>query len=96
MIGRRNFARLAAAGVFGASLAAAAQPAGKVWRIGFLNGGARPPDGAPPVVLRKALQALGYTEGKDIVYEGRWGEVRNERLQGLATDLVAQIGRAHV
>ena len=89
MMDRRNFARLAAAGVFGASLAAAAQPAGKVWRIGFLNGGARPPDGAPPVALRKALQTLGYTEGKDIVYEVRSGEVRNERLQGFATELVA-------
>ena len=86
---RRNFARLAAAGLFGASLAALAQPAGRVWRIGFLNGGTRPPDGAPPVALRKALQALGYTEGKDIAYEGRWAEVRNERLQGLAAELVA-------
>ena len=87
---RRNFARLAAAGLFGASLAALAQPAGRVWRIGFLNGGTRPPDGAPPVALRKALQALGYTEGKDIAYEGRWAEVRNERLQGLAAELVAR------
>lgn len=86
---RRNFARLAAAGLFGSSLAAAAQPAGRVWRIGFLNGGARPSDGAVPVALRNALQALGYAEGKDIVYEGRWAEVRNERLQGLATALVA-------
>ena len=86
---RRIFARLAAAGLFGASLAAAAQPAGRVWRIGYLNGGARPSDGAVPVALRNALQALGYAEGKDIVYEGRWAEVRNERLQGLATALVA-------
>ena len=89
MMDRRNFARLAAAGVFGASLAADGQSAGKVWRVGFLNGGARPPDGTPPVALRNALQAFGYTEGKDIFYESRWGEVRNERLQGLATDLVA-------
>ena len=86
---RRKFARLAAGGLFGLSLTAAAQPTGKVWRIGYLAGGARPSDGAAPAPMRKALQALGYTEGKDIVYEGRWGEARNERLPALAAELVA-------
>ena len=86
---RREFARLAAGGLFGLSLTAAAQPTGKVWRIGYLAGGARPSDGAAPAPMRKALQALGYTEGKDIVYEGRWGEARNERLPALAAELVA-------
>ena len=86
---RRKFARLTAGGLFGLSLAAAAQQTGKVWRIGYLAGGARPSDGAAPAPMRKALQALGYTEGKDIVYEGRWGEARNERLPALAAELVA-------
>ena len=86
---RRNFASLAAAGLLGLSVAAAAQQTGKVWRIGLLAGGARPPDGGVPAPLRKALHALGYAEGKDIVYEGRWGEVRNERLPALAAELVA-------
>ena len=39
--------------------------------------------------MRKALQAQGYVEGKDVSYEGRWGEVRNERLPGLAAELAA-------
>ena len=67
---------------------AGAQQTGKIWRIGFLAGGARPPDGAAPAPLRKALQALGFAEGKDITYEGRWGQARSERLPALAAELV--------
>lgn len=89
MIDRRTFAGLAAAGLFPLSLAAMAQQPSKVWRIGFLAGGARPPDGAAPAPLRKALEALGYAEGRDIVYEARWGEARNERLPALAAELIA-------
>jgi putative ABC transport system substrate-binding protein len=89
MMDRRAFGCLAAASFLGMSRAATAQQTGKAWRIGFLASGARPPDGAAPAALRKALQALGYGEGKDIVYEGRWAEARNERLPALATELVA-------
>ena len=70
------------------SLSAAAQQSSKVWRIGYLAKGPRPPDGTVPAPLRNALQALGYAEGKDIVFEGRWAEVRSERLPGLAAELV--------
>ena len=89
MIDRRSFASLAAGGVLGVWRIASAQQTGKVWRIGFLAGGARPPDGAVPAPLRKALQALGYAEGKDIAYEGRWAEARSERLPAIAAELVA-------
>ena len=68
---------------------ARAQQTGKVSHIGFLAGGARPPDGAAPAPLRKALQALGFAEGKDITYEGRWSQARSERLPALAAELVA-------
>jgi putative ABC transport system substrate-binding protein len=70
------------------ALAAVAQQTGKVWRIGFLAKGPRPPDGTVPAPLRKALQALGYAEGKDIIFEGRWADVRSERLPALAAELV--------
>jgi len=89
MMNRRMFTSLAPVALLGMSRAAWAQQTGKVWRIGYLAGGARPPDGAAPAPLRKALQVLGYTEGKDIVFEGRWGEARNERLPALAAELVA-------
>jgi len=39
--------------------------------------------------LRNQLQALGFEQGKDIVYEGRWAEARNARLPALAAKLLA-------
>ena len=78
----------ALAGAVLAPLSAGAQQAAKVWRIGYLHGGARTPDGAPPAALRQALQALGYVEGKDVTYVGRWAEAKSERLPGLAAELV--------
>jgi putative ABC transport system substrate-binding protein len=89
MIDRRTFATLAAGALLGMTFPALAQQAGKVWRIGFLGKGSRPPDGMVPAPLRKGLQALGHVEGKDIVFEGRWAEVRSERLPALAGELVA-------
>jgi putative tryptophan/tyrosine transport system substrate-binding protein len=86
---RRQVASIAAATLLGWLTQARAQPSGKALRVGFLAGNPRPPDGAIPAPLRNALGALGYTEGKDIAYEGRWGEVRNERLPALAAELVA-------
>ncbi len=89
MTQRRAFTSLATSSLLGLHLGVAAQPVGKLWRLGFLNGGPRPADGAPPAALRTALQALGYVEGKNIAFEGRWGEVRNERLPALAAEVVA-------
>ena len=65
-----------------------AQQQGKVWRIGFLQGGARPPDGLPPAALRQGLAGLGYVEGRNVVYEGRWAEAKFGRLSELAAELV--------
>src|SRR6478736_7482845 len=61
---------------------------GKVWRIGFLQGGARSPDGAPPAALRRSLTDFGYVEGRNVAYEGRWAEGQSQRLTALASDLV--------
>lgn len=71
-----------------APLAAFAQPAGKVFRVGFLAGGARPPDGTPPALLRQVLRDLGYVEGTNIAYTGRWADAKLERLPELAAELV--------
>lgn len=88
-LSRRDIAALAALALIGLAKGARAQPAGKVWRIGFLHAGVRPADGAAPAPLRQALQALGYVEGRNIAFEGRWAEVRFERLPALAAELVA-------
>jgi putative ABC transport system substrate-binding protein len=85
---RRAFIGTLGIGVLAYARVANAQQTGRVWRVGFLNNGARPPDGAPPA-LRQALQALGYAEGKDIAFEGRGGDGHNERLPALAAELVA-------
>jgi putative tryptophan/tyrosine transport system substrate-binding protein len=74
--------------VLGCALDSEAQPRSKTWQVGFLGGGARPPDGAPPLALRQALQELGYVEHQNVVYQGRWADARQDRLPGLAAELV--------
>src|SRR5262245_23025685 len=79
---------------FGASLLATPrtshpQESVKIWRIGYLANGARPADGAPPAAFRRALDGLGYVDGKNVTYTGRWSEAKFERLPGLAAELVS-------
>ena len=84
---RRTFI-VTAAGLLAAPLAAEAQQAGKVARLGFL--GATTPSGYAGQVeaLRAGLRDLGYVEGQTILIEYRWAEGRYERLPDLAKDLV--------
>jgi putative ABC transport system substrate-binding protein len=65
---------------------AAAQPAGKVHRIGFLSYDAEP----SPMSRRflEGLRELGYTEGRNFVIEYRSADGRSDRLPQLAADLV--------
>jgi putative ABC transport system substrate-binding protein len=76
---------LALLALLAAPLAAEAQPAGKVWRIGYLRSTDSP-------VLSKAflqgLNELGYVEGRDFVMEYRFAEGRADRLAALADELV--------
>jgi ABC-type uncharacterized transport system substrate-binding protein len=85
---RRTFVSGLALGLLAAPLAAAAQPGSKTWQVGFLAGGARPPDGATPLALRQALQELGYVERQNVTYLGRWADAKQDRLPGLAAELV--------
>ena len=69
---------------------AAAQPAGKVPRVGYLNGGSS----SDPVrqrrleAFRQGLRDLGYMDGQNIAIESRWAEGRYDRYPALAADLV--------
>jgi len=83
---RRTFV---VASVAGLVLTGAAKAQTKVYRVGFLSGGGRTPDGAPPAPLREALRKHGYVEGRNISYEARFAEGKLERLSGLAAELVA-------
>ncbi len=74
-----------------APLAAEAQQAGKVPRIGFLHSSAAPTPTAPrPSVdaFRQGLRDLGYMEGQNLLIEWRWAEEKLERLPALAAELV--------
>jgi putative ABC transport system substrate-binding protein len=72
-----------------ASLAAGAQPAGKVPRIGWLQLNAPPTEPRPSIeAFREGLRALGWVEGQNIAIEHRWAEGRLDRLPALAAELV--------
>ena len=58
----------------------------KTARLGVLVFGTPETDAFP--VIRRGLAALGYVEGRNILFEHRYAEGRPERLPDLATDLV--------
>src|SRR5262249_52339521 len=70
-------------------LAARAQQAGKIRRVGFLMTVSR---SSPFLELYagflQGMRDLGYSENKDFVSETRFGEGQNERLPNLADELV--------
>jgi len=90
MNNRRKLLFAIGAATLASPLSSLAQPATKVWRIGFLQGFVRPANGLPPPALRKALAELGYAEANNVVYEGRWAEGKVARLPELAAELVKQ------
>lgn len=87
MIDRRRFlCGLAAASI--APQAAAAQPAGKVWRIGYLSRAAPEFDRTWVAAFKQGLRELGYIEGRNVVIDQRHASGRSERLPDLASELV--------
>ena len=71
-----------------APLAAEAQPAAKVYRIGFLGLSSASDYAANLQAFRQGLGDLGYEEGRNILIDYRWAQGRAERLPGLAAELV--------
>jgi putative ABC transport system substrate-binding protein len=70
-------------------LVARAQQAGKKYTIGLFNAGIRPAQNAPlSVAFLSAMRELGWIEGKNVVFEGRYADNRLERLPALAEELV--------
>jgi putative ABC transport system substrate-binding protein len=85
---RREFIGTLAGGLVAAPLAAEAQQAAKVARIGYLaNNLAASPH--LPEAFRQGLRDLGYVEGRSVVIEYREAEGKFERLPALAAELVA-------
>ena len=70
-------------------LAAAAQPAAKVSRIGYLGLALAAGDPRPREAFLKGLHDLGYNESRNIVIEYRDAAGKPERFSVLAAELVA-------
>jgi putative tryptophan/tyrosine transport system substrate-binding protein len=93
---RRTFLAMVSGGLLAAPLAAEAQPAGKVHRIGFLSPSspsdperlASPFGAGGLAAFRQGMRDLGYAEGQNLSIEPRWAEGRFERLPDLAVELV--------
>jgi putative ABC transport system substrate-binding protein len=90
MNNRRKLLIALGAGALTAPLGSFAQPQGKVWRVGFLT--PRHVDflnsDAYYGPFIQGMRDLDYVEGKNLVIELRSAEGRNERLPGLAVELV--------
>ena len=70
-------------------LTARAQQTGKLWRIGWLSGAARPSslESSQFGGFLQGMRELGYVEGRDFIIEWRFAEARPERYETLAVEL---------
>jgi putative ABC transport system substrate-binding protein len=87
-VDRRSFICTLAGGLLAAPLAAEAQPAGKVYQIGYLAYSGCPvrPEFMGP--FREGLRQLGYVEGQNIIIECRGAPGAADRFPGFAAELV--------
>ena len=83
---RRAFISGITLGLLAAPLAAEAQQAAKIARIGYLG---RKANSHLHAAFLQGLRDLGYVEGRNVVIEVRDAEGRNERFPALAAELVA-------
>ena len=88
LINRRRFVLTSLAGAIAAPLAAEAQQAAKVARIGYLSTNlASSP--RHHEAFRQGLRDLGYVDGRNVVIEYRDAEGKPERIPALTAELVA-------
>jgi ABC-type uncharacterized transport system substrate-binding protein len=85
---RRTFVGAVAGSLVIPHSIAEAQSAAKVYRVGFLLGATRESVASLYDALHEGMRALGYIEGRNVVFEQRYGGGRMERLPDLAAELV--------
>jgi putative tryptophan/tyrosine transport system substrate-binding protein len=87
-VNRREVVTLLGGAAAGWPLPARTQPAGKVFRIGFV--GLTTADSLPkrPEAFRAAMRELGYQEGRNIVIDFRWADGHYDRLPALFAEMV--------
>jgi putative ABC transport system substrate-binding protein len=88
MNNRRKLVIALGAGALTAPLAAEAQQAGQVSRIGYLSSGSPSNEKPRDDAFRQSLRQLGYFEGKNVVIEYRYADGKLTQLPDLAAELV--------
>ena len=88
MNNRRKLLVALGTGLLAAPLATSAQPTGKVYRIGFIATAPRNEIEHLIKALDEGLRELGYVEGRNVVFERRFADGKQERLAALAVELV--------
>src|SRR5215467_16040252 len=86
---RRRLLAIFGGAVLARPIAAVAQPAAGVPRIGLLMGSSPSSEAATLGAFQGALEKLGHIDGQTIRIEVRYGEGQPERLTSLASELVA-------
>jgi putative ABC transport system substrate-binding protein len=86
--GRLEFIISLALGLLAAPLAAGAQVAGNIPRVGFVEAGSRAANQHFADAFRLGLHELGYVEGQNLIVEERWADGRSERFPDLLADLL--------
>ena len=86
---RRAFITLIGGAAAAWPFAARAQQGGKKYTIGLFCAAIRLPENAPAwIAFLGAMRELGWIEGKNVVFEGRYADNRLERLPALAEELL--------
>src|SRR6478752_4706486 len=86
---RREFIMLVGGAAATWPLAARAQqPAGRVYRVGYVSTGSREQTLPFIKAFEEGLRSLGYRVGENVTIEYRFADGQMERLPALAADLV--------
>ena len=85
---RREFITLIGGAATWPLAARAQQPAGRVYRVGYLAGGSQQTQLYLIKAFEEGLRSLGYRVGQNIVIEYRFADGEVQRLPALAADMI--------
>jgi putative tryptophan/tyrosine transport system substrate-binding protein len=77
-------------GAFVAPFGARAQPAGRIFQIGYIGNSSRALELSLVDGFRQGLRERGYTEGSNINVQYRWADGEPRAFQALITELIAR------